>query len=569
MKRVISIVLLLFFFIQNISAQQISLIAPEDAFHSKIEQKDDFIFFNIDMPEGVYLLDDNFNFEVLTPKKLNFSENIQKTNPSLYKEQKVYFEYFEAVLPIDILRANNIQGKTTVRFSYQGCANGGITCYPPMSKTLTIDIENTSFNTSSEHGKIASMFLNSSVWAVLISFFGFGLLLSLTPCVFPMIPILSSVIAQNSKDSMSSKKGFLLSLVYVLSASFTYALAGVLAGIFGANLQVALQNVWVISLFSLLFVILAFSMFGAYKIDIPSSLKTKLSKFSNGKSGIFGVVIMGVLSALIVGPCVAAPLAGALLYISHTANALLGGSALFVMSLGMGVPLLVIGASAGKFLPKPGIWMNRVMNFFGIVMLFMAVWMLSRIIPPNISLILYGVLTIGTALFFGFFSESKNRILKTIWAIILIYGVVIFIGGIAGATSPLNPLQNFTSNKVVSNDENYIHVKSLDEFMKIVKSSQKPVMAKFTATWCSICKEFEAKTLSKNSVKEKLEEFTLVSIDVTKNNDNDKELLKRYNLYGPPAIIFYKNGVELENLQIVGFKNENEFLEYLAKVINE
>ena len=566
MKKVVFI----FIFLTSIVYAQMKIIPTEEAFNASVTQRDDFLFLDIKMADGVYLLDDNFVFEVVKPKKFNFTNASQKSNSKIYNDKKVYFEHFEAIVPIDILRANGIKGKTTLKFTYQGCANGGITCYPPLSENFVLQVQSVkNINTNSEHGKIAFMFFDKSIFFVLISFFGFGLLLSLTPCVFPMIPILSSIIVNNSKDNMSSKKGFLLSFIYVFSASVAYAIVGVIAGIFGANLQSTLQNFWVILLFSILFVLLALSMFGVYSIDISNSLKTKISKLSSGKNGLLGVVIMGFLSALIVGPCVAAPLAGALLYISHSGNAFLGAAALFVMSFGMGVPLLLIGLSAGRFLPKPGVWMNRVMNFFGIVLLFMAVWMLSRVIEESIALILYGLLIVGISLYFGVFNKNISKLLKIISFIVLIYGVLVFIGGVSGAGSLLNTLQNIISQKENKKDDNYLHIKSLKELKDIVAKEQKPIMIKFTASWCSTCKELESKTLSKPNVREKLKEFVLIKIDVTKYNDNDKELLKYFELYGPPGIIFYKDDIELKNFQIVGFKNESEFLKHVNEILDD
>ncbi|MDR0468152.1 MAG: protein-disulfide reductase DsbD [Campylobacteraceae bacterium] len=566
MKKVVFI----FIFLTSIVYAQMKIIPTEEAFNASVTQRDDFLFLDIKMADGVYLLDDNFVFEVVKSKKFNFTNASQKSNSKIYNDKKVYFEHFEAIVPIDILRANGIKGKTTLKFTYQGCANGGITCYPPLSENFVLQVQSVkNINTNSERGKIAFMFFDKSIFFVLISFFGFGLLLSLTPCVFPMIPILSSIIVNNSKDNMSSKKGFLLSFIYVFSASVAYAIVGVIAGIFGANLQSTLQNFWVILLFSILFVLLALSMFGVYSIDISNSLKTKISKLSSGKNGLLGVVIMGFLSALIVGPCVAAPLAGALLYISHSGNAFLGAAALFVMSFGMGVPLLLIGLSAGRFLPKPGVWMNRVMNFFGIVLLFMAVWMLSRAIEESIALIFYGLLIVGISLYFGVFNKNISKLLKIISFIVLIYGALVFIGGVSGAGSLLNPLQNIISQKENKKDDNYLHIKSLKELKDIVAKEQKPIMIKFTASWCSTCKELENKTLSKPNVREKLKEFVLIKIDVTKYNDNDKELLKYFELYGPPGIIFYKDNIELKNFQIVGFKNESEFLKHINEILDD
>lgn len=572
MRFLITAVFIIFSFLFKINAQ--AIIPPEQAFSVSFEKKDDFLFFNIDMPEDVYLLDEHIKFTTTKPIKTDFTSNIQKSIAQDFKGNKVYFENFRMSIPIDYLREKNIKGKANIVLHYQGCAGGGVVCYPPMSKTVVVNIKegfkNNYYaeNDTSEQGKIANFFTNKSFIFIFISFFGFGVLLSLTPCILPMIPILSSIIVQYSSKNMNAKKGFLISLVYVLSTSITYAIAGIIAGKFGENIQASLQNTWVIATFSILFVLLAFSMFGFYKIQLPVSLQTKLSKSIDGKKGIFGVVIMGVLSALVVGPCVAAPLAGALIYIGHSGDAFLGGVALFMMSFGMGIPLLLIGTSAGKFLPKPGIWMNRILNIFGIIMLGLAIWILSRIIPENITLMLYGMLITGVSLLLIIKNFTKQKSILILIFIFFMYGLSLLVGGISGSNSFANPFANFISKTEKKGDLKFLHVENISELDKIIEKNSGFIMVDFTAKWCITCKEFDEFTLTKAGVQEKLKDFTLVKIDVTKNSQEDKELMRKFAVFGPPAFVFYDKQNELKNLQIVGFKSESEFLIHLDKVLN-
>jgi thiol:disulfide interchange protein DsbD len=434
---------------------------------------------------------------------------------------------------------------------------------------------------SSQEDTIAQTIKNSSFLMVLLTFFGFGLLLSLTPCVFPMIPILSSVIVSQSDKNMNAKKAFFLSLVYVLAMSLAYTIAGILAGLFGANIQSALQNPYVLSAFSLIFVLLAFSMFGFYEIQMPSFIQSKLSKQGeNSKGGIIGVAIMGFLSALIVGPCVAAPLAGALIYIGQSGDAFLGGAALFIMSLGMGVPLLIIGAGAGKFMPRPGVWMDSIKAIFGVLMLGVAIYMLSRILNPKIVMLLWTALLLITSVYMGALEPLKenskgwSKFFKGIGLGVFIYSVFLFFGALSGATNPLNPLEELNTQTINSKDISTKHtdfkiVRTVKELKNIVKNSNKPVLVDFSANWCASCKEFDENTFKNQKIKKEMDNFTLLRVDVTKNSDEDKELLKKFNLFGPPAVIFFKNNKELKSLKVVGYKNPQEFMVYLKKVVEK
>jgi thiol:disulfide interchange protein DsbD len=416
---------------------------------------------------------------------------------------------------------------------------------------------------------ISNTLKDQSLIIVLLTFFGFGLLLSLTPCVFPMIPILSSIIVNaGNKTQMSAQKGFWLSLVYVLAMSLAYTIAGVIAGLFGANLQVMLQNPYVLVVFALIFIALAFSMFGYYKIEPPQWLQSKVYKTTTEQKshGIVGIAVMGFLSALIVGPCVAPPLAGALVYIGQTGDALLGGLALFVMSLGMGIPLLAIGAGAGKFMPKPGGWMDTVSKIFGVLMLAIAIWMLERVIP-SYTLYLWAILLMATAVYL-YQQKYVHVLVHTLIMVILLYGIIAFIGAVSGANNILNPLEKFTqkaNNIGLENELQWKYVKNIDALEKAIQVSTKPVMLDFYASWCVSCKELENITFKDERVIQTLEKFTLLKADVTNNTQEDKALQKRFNVFGPPALIFFdENKQEIKQAQIIGYKNADEFLEIIT-----
>jgi thiol:disulfide interchange protein DsbD len=434
------------------------------------------------------------------------------------------------------------------------------------SKNKNTVIDKTELN---ETDTIANTLKTGNMLLVLATFFGFGLLLSFTPCVFPMIPILSSIIVGASqKEKMTAGKGFFLSLIYVLAMSMAYTIAGVIAGLFGANLQVALQNPYVLTVFAAIFVALAFSMFGYFKIELPKKLQNKINKSADGKEkqGVLGIAIMGFLSALIVGPCVAPPLAGALVYIGQTGDAVLGGLALFVLSIGMGMPLLLIGLGAGKFMPKPGGWMDSVSKVFGIVMLAIAVWMLDRVLDASVVMFLWSALFIGAAIYLKVY---KHILAQLITVLILLYGVSLFFGTLSGATNPLKPFEKFTNAStsfVQTQGVKFSYVKNIKELDLAIAASSKPVMLDFYADWCISCKELEGITFKDPEVINKLQGFTLLKADVTENNDDDKALQAKYGIVGPPGLIFWEvNNQEVEAAKIVGYKNPKDFLEIVNK----
>ena len=519
-------------------------------------------------------------------KLLNGSANIGqlilppsvKSNDAVFGEVDVYKQDFQAQLPI-----TDIVGTVKIEIEHQGCSSTSGVCYPPEKKVVEINASSFGVYTGkstpniaedlSESDQITETLKNSSIWIVIGTFFLFGLLLSLTPCVFPMIPILSSIIVGQG-EKITTRKSFTMSLVYVLAMSVTYTVAGVLAGIFGENLQVMFQNPWIIGSFVLIFIALSFSMFGFYELQLPNKLQSKLTNVSNNqKSGSYiGVAIMGFLSALIVGPCVAPPLAGALIYIGQTGDAFLGGAALFAMSIGMGVPLLLLGLSAGKLLPRAGAWMDNIKAIFGVMLLAIALWMAERILPAPIILALWSALLIGSAVYLGAFNSTDGKtgwtkLGKSIGIILFIYGIVIVIGMSAGSKDllqPLKVLQGGGSSNAMVNTEKlpFQKIKSIDDVNKSV-AENKLVMLDFYADWCISCKEMEKFTFIDPSVHQNLANVTLLKSDVTDNDDIDKALMKKLGIVGPPAILFFKNGQEIKSQRVVGFKNVEEFNQHI------
>jgi thiol:disulfide interchange protein DsbD len=532
-------------------------LEPEKAFIASHEVKSDKVTLSVKIAKDMYLYKKYLKVEV---GKENITSKLSIPKPVEYDGFIVYFDELKIDVPKKFVTDK-------ITFHFQGCSKKGL-CYPPMNKTFDVKFEdnvnkstdtkpqNISPNNSptNETDLIAQTMKEESVLLILSTFFGFGLLLALTPCIFPMIPILSSIIVQQSSKEKDNKltpaKGFMLSLVYVVSMGLAYSIAGVLAGMFGANIQAMLQNPYVVVAFAGVFVALAFSMFGYYEIGLPASWQTKLNKASDEgskKGGFVGVAIMGFLSALIVGPCVAPPLAGALMYIGQTGDAILGGLALFVMSIGMGVPLLIIGAGSGKFIPKAGGWMTTVTKVFGVIMLGVAIWMLDKIIPTTVTMILFILLFIGSAIYLY---KTKTKIGNT-FALLSIVGAVVI-----------------SYMLITQKDEKKLefeYIKTVQQLEETVKNSDKLIMIDYWATWCVSCKELDSITFKDEAVLKELDNYRLLKVDVTNNTKDDKELMKKFNIFGPPALVFYKNGVEQKQKRIIGYKNPKEFLEIIKK----
>ena len=578
------ILLFLLVFVYSFSLElSPKILEPEEAFKPSFTKKVDSLNFKLVLGDSIYLYDDKLKIFISKPEKIEITKELNIPKPVNYEEFVVHFTNMDIEIPYSLLKSKIDTNKYEIEVKFQGCSKAGL-CYAPMSEKFILDFatnevkkevvvkeekkEEVATNLS-ETDSIANSLKDGSALLVIATFFGFGLLLSLTPCVFPMIPILYSIIVGASKnEKMTVSRGFILSLVYVLSMSVAYTIAGVIAGIFGANLQVALQNPYVLVTFALVFVALAFSMFGYYEIKLPDSLQTKLNKSTDGKEkqGLMGIAIMGFLSALIVGPCVAPPLAGALVYIGQTGDAVLGGLALFVMSLGMGMPLLIIGAGAGKFMPKPGGWMEGITRIFGIVMLGVAIWLLDRVLNPTVIMFLWSFLLLGSAIYLKMY---RHILTQLITLVVFLLGVVLFVGAISGATNPLKPLEKFTQGVAVqisSMKLDFKKIKNIEELNQAIKESDKPIMLDFWASWCVSCKELEEITFKDEEVIKKLQGFILLKADVSENNDDDIALQKMFGVVGPPALIFWdKDKNEVKASRIVGYKNPKEFLEIVNK----
>lgn len=569
-----------------------SFLSPEKAFQLTLNAKDSqSIQANFTVVPGYYLYKDRIKF-VLAPgsaAEITGSEfpTAEIKNDKNFGKMEVYHHDFNVTVKL----ANIKNTVINIQASYQGCSEKGL-CYAPMHKTFTVDLANaknpaTPTTQSTSDGLVnndadntTKILKSGNLWLVIAGFFVAGLLLSLTPCVLPMIPILSSIIVGSQSQQIKPSKlhAFGLSIAYVLGMALSYTLAGIAAGLSGNLLSQSLQNVWVLGASALIFVLLAFSMFGFYELKLPQSFEDKMLSTSNKFKGghFFGVFIMGALSALIVSPCVAAPLAGALIYIGQTHNVFLGGVGLFALAIGMGMPLLLIGASAGSLLPKTGNWMNAVRNFFGVMMLGMAIWLISPIMPVSVQLGLWAALLMVTAVYHNALdnlpAHASNfaKIWKGVAVILLVFGVALFIGALSGAKSALQPLSSFTmSNASQSKNTaslSFTRVASIAELEQKLATANQPVMLDFYADWCVACKEFEQFTLSDAKVQHLLKNTTLLQVDVTANTDEDKALLRRFGLFGPPGIAFFNShGKEMASLKTVGFQDAERFSATLAR----
>ena len=488
----------------------------------------------------------------------------------------------------------------TLKVTYQGCQDEG-SCYPPQHETLSLEGVGASSapprplsecdargipedtGARSKQCQIVDALKAESFLSTGLSFLGMGILLAFTPCIFPMIPILSGLIAgQGSR--IDSRRAFTLSLAYVLASALAYTLFGILAGLFGHNLQATLQNPTVIALFSGFFVVLALSMFGAFTLQVPSSLQNHLTALSNRQQQgtLWGSATMGFLSALIVGPCVAAPLAGALIYIGETGDAIFGGFALFCLGIGMGLPLLVIGTSAGTLLPKAGTWMEAIKSLFGFGLLGIALWLLDRILPSDLMLFLWGGLLILAAMALGALEALPSssgllaRFGKGTGVILLAYGILLLIGAASNGADPFHPLEKLSIGpreaKVASDHQlAFIPIHTIDELDEQLQNAARldqSVMLDFYADWCTACQEMEEITFQDPVVQNTLSHVILLKADVTQQTDEDRSLQKRFGLIGPPATLFFRNGnQEVTQRRIVGFMEPSNFNDHVIASI--
>lgn len=563
-------------------------LSPDVAFGVSIKQNGQNIDANFTVAPNYYLYKDRIKFE-FTPTQtfdVNSPQADIKNDPNFGK-MAVYHHDFT----VNLLIKDKVSSPLNLKITYQGCSEKGL-CYAPQHKSFTITADgvakSSSANSNSNHKSIntnasesdsqaANLLKSGQWWLIILGFFTAGLLLAFTPCVFPMIPILSSIII--GKNAHTSRlHAFNLSLAYTLGMCLTYTLAGIAAGLSGQMLSSALQTPWALGFGALIFVLLALSMFGFYELKLPSGIENGLMNLSRRVRGgrFFSDFLMGILSALIISPCVAAPLAGALLYISKTNDVVLGGVALFSLSVGMGTPLLIIGASAGTLLPKVGNWMNAVRNLFGVLMLAVAIWLVSPVIPMQVQLALWAAILIVPAIFMHALdslptgAKAAQKFWKGIGVMMIVIGLAMLIGALSNASSPLQPLSGLianagTSKQLEHNKLNFQPVKSIAGLEDAIKNAQgKSVMLDFYADWCVACKELEQFTFSDSRIQTTLKETLLLQADVTNNTDEDKALMQKFNIFGPPGIVFFdENGREESHLKVVGYKNAESFLQIL------
>jgi len=548
--------------------------------------------------EGNYLYRDKIKFELVdndNVQLLAFSlPSGENKMDEIFGLSEVYHYDTDVVLPIK--RSKESQ-QITLKAYYQGCSETFNICYPPTNKTVLLTLPaitsndtqatiDTSENTPSmpavsiiaDQDRIAQSLAEDSLIKIMLGFFGLGLLLAFTPCVFPMIPILSSIIVGGG-ERITTYRAFILSLSYILAMSVTYTAAGVMTGLLGENLQAMFQNPWIIASFSGLFVILSLSMFGLFELQLPHALQHRLHQISHKQQGgsVAGAGVMGLLSGLIVGPCLAPPLAGALIFIGQHGDPVLGGVALFMLSMGMGLPLLIIGTSAGSLLPKAGDWMNTIKAIFGILMLGLAIWMLERIIPGWISLLLWGGLLIVSAVYLGALNmlpidaNGWEKLRKGLGLILLIYGSLLIIGAASGSHNIWQPLQAIAKtdqyNKQDAHGLAFTQVQNLTELEQLLAQSKQPAMLDFYADWCVDCKKMEATTFQDANVIAALTDTTLIQIDITNYTEEQRALLKHFGLFGPPTLLFFDaSGKEYSQYRLIGGTTASELLDHLNKL---
>lgn len=540
--------------------------------------------------DGYYLYRERFKFssddaklgDIAMPAgKVKFDETFQK-------EVETYRKSLVVRIPVQAA------ADFTLKIGRQGCADGGL-CYPPLETPLKLQIAGAAStpaaasvasavsksdseivtskpvsDSSDDDSSVISKALKGGKLLVILPLaYIFGLGLSLTPCVWPMVPILSFIIVGEGV-SVTRARGFLLSLAYVLGTTVLYTVFGVAAALAGESLAAELQKPAVLGTFSLFIVIFALSMFNVYQLQMPAALQTKLTTLSEGQTKnrrigkLFGVFIMGVISALIIGPCVTGPLAGALVYISQTRDITVGGSAMFMLSLGMGTPLLLLGVSAGSLLPRAGAWMEGVKRFIGVLMLALAIWMVSPVLPVGVQMLAWATLLIGFGVY-QFIFQRSGIFNKVVAVICFLIGAMQLLGVATGGRDVFSPVAHLYGEP--AEHVKFTRVRSIAELdAAVAQSKGKTAMLDFYADWCVSCKEMEKLTFPESKVKARLDNMLLLQADVTANNADDKALLKRFGLFGPPGIIFFDaQGKEILGQRVIGYQNSDKFLQSLNR----
>lgn len=532
---------------------------------------------------GYYLYRDQIKITLSPESKVKLGHVVLPQGTDKKDRIRGAYQIYSGTLTFAVPLEEVDQGKLNIGIGYQGCSSDGF-CYSPIEKLLSVDLNDSGGDLTkylknmpakylslvSEEDKVKNIFQNKNYFMILLSFLGLGLLLGFTPCVLPMIPILSSIIVGHRFKHIPFKT-FLLSFAYVMGMAISYAIAGMIIALIGSRLQTIFQQPWIIVLSSLMFAGLAFSLFGFYELRLPARFQKRITDISNRQKGgtYLGVFLMGGISSLIVSPCVSAPLVGVLAYIAESGDVTLGAIALFLLGLGMGIPLLLFGASAGKLLPKAGSWMVIIERFVGVVLLGLAIGLLGRIIPAPMTLILWGIMLIAIAFFLKLFhrTESDRGLLRrSIALLIFIYGFILIVGGFLGGKDPIHPWENSTAT-VYLHSHTIVDMKTLDGALENAKKERKMVLVDFYADWCVACADMERYVFSDERVKEALKEFMLLRVDVTKNNSFSSAIMKRYGVIAPPTFLFFgQDGLEDHSARIVGEMNVTHFITHLKKI---
>ncbi|WP_267898611.1 protein-disulfide reductase DsbD [Pseudomonas syringae group genomosp. 7] len=526
---------------------------------SLIETTPESIKLRLVATDGYYLYRHRFQFRT-EPADIGLGEAQLPKGEQKHDEYFGDVEVYHGILDIDLPRKPGEQRPFTLVVTYQGCADKGL-CYPPETERLSIG----NVTGSSPEALAAPVSASSWSWKEIALFFLAGIGLTFTPCVLPMLPILSGVVLRGKVGGL---RGLSLSLAYVLPMAACFALLGALMGVFGAglNLQARLQSVWVLVPFSAFFVIFAIAMFGAFELRLPQSISSRLDRIAGKTEGgsLWGAAVLGVVSSLLVSPCVSAPLAGALLYISASGDAVGGGLKLFALGLGMGAPLLLIATGGATWLPKSGPWLVTVKNAIGVLLLALAIGLLSRVLPGQITLLLVGLLSAGVALFLGAleFTEktTRQKLAQLLGLALLVYALASWYGALSGQTDPMRPLgreyASANNGAVAPNSTQWQTITTsaeLDRVMQEAQSAGKPLLLDWYADWCISCKVIEHEVLPDPGVVARLAGYSLIRFDMTDSNAEQRALLDRYKLFGPPALLFFaKNGEELQNVRVVG-----------------
>jgi thiol:disulfide interchange protein DsbD len=564
-------------------------LSPEQAFRFSATQVDgQTVEVRFGIADGYYMYRERFAVGAdpatvtlapldMPPGKVKFDETFNK-DVETYRHEVAFR-----------VRALNADSPFTLIVTSQGCADQGL-CYPPMKSRFQVRPSSASavpmapaataadtIEPEGKQGRIASTLDSGNLGAIAALFFGLGLLLTFTPCVLPMLPIVSAIVVGEHATRM---RAAMVSVAYVFGMAIVYTALGVAAGLAGQGLQAALQNAWVLGAFALLIALLSLSMFGLYELQLPAAWHHHLTQASNKLSGgqVVGAAVMGALSALIVSPCVTAPLAGALVYISQTGNAAVGGTALFALSMGMGVPLILVGVGAGNLLPRSGHWLVVTKAVFGFILLAVAWYIVQPVLPAWVAMTGWGTLLIGAAVFLRTFDSlpdgagNVQRLGKVIGVVLALAGVAQLVGVAAGGRDPLQPLAGVLRTSTMTNASTltFKRVKSVAELDAEVRSASaagKPVMLDFYADWCVSCKEMEHLTFTDARVRAALADVVLLQADVTANTADDQALLKRFGLFGPPGTVFFDvHGREVQ-ARVIGFQRADTFLASLRRAL--